>query len=72
MVLAFMDLWDIIDGSERAPPSNMDPKVLKEYQRYVQKAISIIGLNLADNQLAYIINCKGLAEACKPFTTFTR
>ena len=28
MVLAFVDLWDIVDGSKEAPPSNADPKVL--------------------------------------------
>ena len=25
MLLAFMDFWDIIDGSKEAPPSNADP-----------------------------------------------
>ena len=29
MLLAFMDLWDIVDGFEKPPPSNADPKVLK-------------------------------------------
>ncbi len=33
MVLASMDLWEIVDGSEEAPPSDSDPKVMKEYQR---------------------------------------
>ncbi len=33
MVLASMDLWQIVDGSEEAPPSNLDPKVIKEYQQ---------------------------------------
>ena len=27
--LAFVDLWNIVDGSEKAPPSNADPNVLK-------------------------------------------
>jgi hypothetical protein len=31
MVLASMDLWDIVDKSKKAPPSNAYPKVLKEY-----------------------------------------
>jgi hypothetical protein len=43
MVLASMDLWEIVDGSEEAPPSNADPKVIKEYQRRAKKAMSIIG-----------------------------
>ena len=28
MLLASMDLWDIVDGSKEPPPSNVDPKVL--------------------------------------------
>jgi hypothetical protein len=65
MLSASMDIWDIIDGSEEAPPSNADPKMKKEYERRVRKAISVIGLNLANNQLAYIKSCKGPAEAWK-------
>ncbi len=65
MLLASMDLWDIVDESEEAPSSNADPKVKKEYQRRVKKAMSVIGLNLADNQLAHIKSCKGPSEAWK-------
>ena len=61
--LASMDIWEIVDGSEKAPPSNTDPKVLKEYQKHVKNIMSIIGLNLVVNQLAYIKSCKRLAEA---------
>jgi hypothetical protein len=63
MLSASMDLWDIIDGSEEAPPSNADPKVKKEYERRVRKAMSVIGLNFTDNQLAHIKSCDGPAEA---------
>ena len=62
MVLASIDLWDIVDGSEKAPPFNMDPKFLKEYQRFVKKIMSIIGISLTDNQFTYIKSCKGHAE----------
>ena len=65
MVLASVDLWDIVDRSKKAPPTNANSKVLKKYQRRLKKAMSIIGLNLTDNQLAYIKNCKGLVEAWK-------
>ncbi|KAH8965187.1 hypothetical protein BDL97_04G105700 [Sphagnum fallax] len=50
MVLASMDLWEIVDGSEEAPPSNSDPKVIKEYQRRAEKAMSTIAINLVDSQ----------------------
>lgn len=49
IVLASMDLWGIIDRSKKVSPSNAYPELLKEYQRRIEKAISIIGLNLADN-----------------------
>ncbi len=42
MVLASMDLWEIVDRSEEAAPSNADPKIIKEYQRSAKKAMSII------------------------------
>ena len=63
LLLASMDLWDILDISKEHLPSNVDPKVLKEYQRHVTKAMSNINLNLADNQCAYIKSCKRFAEA---------
>jgi hypothetical protein len=67
IVLAFVDLWDIVDKSKKVPPSKADPKVLKEYQRRVKKTMSINVFNLADNQLAYIKRCKGPTEAWKFF-----
>ena len=58
MLLASMDLWNIMDRFEQPPPSNVDPKVLKEYQRCVKKFMSIIGLNLVENHVAHIKHCK--------------
>ncbi len=58
MVLASMDLWEIVDGSKEAPPSSVDPKVIKEYQRRAKKAMSTIGINLVDSQLQHIKRCK--------------
>jgi transposase InsO family protein len=60
-----MDLWEIVEDSEEPPPSDADLKVTKDYQRRVKKAMSVIGLNLVDNQLAHIKSCKGPAEAWK-------
>jgi hypothetical protein len=31
VVFASMDLWNIVDKFEEAPPSTADPEVLKEY-----------------------------------------
>ena len=57
-----MNLWNIVDGSKKPPPSNVDSKVLNEYQRHVKKVMSIIGPDLANNQLAHINSCKGSTE----------
>ena len=65
VVLAFMGLWDIVNISEKTLFSNANPKVLKEYQRRVKKAVHIISLNLVDYQLAHIKSCKGLTKAWK-------
>lgn len=67
-----MDFWKILDDSKEAPPSNVDPKALKEYQRRLKKDMFIIGPNLADNQLTHIKSCKGLVKAWKPSATFMR
>lgn len=63
MVLTFMNLWNIVDGYEKGLPFNDDPKVLKEYQRRIKNVMSIISLNLVDNQLAHIKSSKGHVEA---------
>ena len=65
MVLSSMDLWEIVDKSEEAPPKDVDPKVMKDYNWRVKKAMSVIGLSLVDGQLAHIKSCKGPAEAWK-------
>jgi hypothetical protein len=59
IILAFMNFWNIVNGSKVVPSSNLDPKMLKKYERYIKKAMFIIDLNLADNQLTYIKICKG-------------
>lgn len=62
MKLVFVDLRGIVNKSKEALPSNIDPRVKNEYQRPVNKAISIIPFNLVDNQLAHIKSCKGPKE----------
>jgi hypothetical protein len=54
MVLVFMHICDIVDRFEKVQPSNMHSKVSKEFQRRVNKSMSIIKLNLAYNQPAHI------------------
>ena len=54
MGLASVDLWGIVDKFEATPHSNVNPKVTKEHQRHLKKAMSIITFNLLDNQLVDI------------------
>jgi len=44
MLLASMDIWDIMNSFEKPPPSNADPKELKEFERCVKKVMSIVAL----------------------------
>ena len=48
MALSSTDLWKIVEGTEEAPPSDASDKDKKDYQRRVEKAMSMIGLNLVD------------------------
>jgi hypothetical protein len=43
-----------VDIFEKVPLPNVNPKMLKELKKHVKTAISIIGLNLVDNQLTHI------------------
>lgn len=65
MGLASVDLWDIVDEFVAPPPSNTDKKAKKKYKKRAKNAISIIALNLVDNQLAHIRSCKGLEKVWK-------
>jgi hypothetical protein len=63
MELTSMDLWSIMDKSKKTASSNIDLKVKKDYKRHAKKVMSIVTLNLADEQLADIISCKRPMEA---------
>ena len=65
MVLSSMDLWEIVDESEKPPLADADSKDIKEFNRRAKKALSIIGLSLANSQLAHIKSCKTPAQAWK-------
>ena len=65
MVLASMDLWEIVEETEEPPSKDGDAKEIKEYNRRAKKALSIISLSLVNSQLAHIKHCKGPAEAWK-------
>ena len=49
MVLESMDLWKIVEDTKEPSSLDDDFKVIKYYNRYVKKVMSVIGLNLVDN-----------------------
>ena len=65
MVLASKDLWDIVNGSEEAPPSTADAKDIKAFECRVKTAFGMIVTNLVDKEMAYVNHCKGPTEAWK-------
>jgi len=65
MILALMNLWEIVDDSKELLSNNTNAKVKKEYQKCVKKALYIIRANLVEYQLPHIKGCKGLAKAWK-------
>lgn len=59
MRLDYVDFWGIVDNYEEALASNVDPKVKKRNtDKNMNNAISIIALNMADNQLVCIRSCR--------------
>lgn len=57
MLLASMDIWNIVDISEKTRPSDVDPKMLKKIPKTHKKVMFITDLNLTNNQLAHIMSC---------------
>ena len=72
MVLASMDLWDTVDGSKKAPPSNANPKVLKDYQKHVKKLCSSLTSIWGPTNLRTSRVAKDQRRHEKPFGTFTK
>ena len=65
MVLASCDLWDIVDESEAAPPSDVVVKDKKAFEKRFKTAFGLIAINLVDKEMAHIKHCKGPREAWK-------
>ena len=70
-LLAFMDIWDIVDGSYEASTFNVDDKMLKEYQRRIKNTI-FKGANWRMTNLHTSTVAKDPRRHRKPFATFTR
>ena len=57
MVIAEKELWEIVEGSEKAPSCDADARVKLAYTRREKKAFAILALNLSDSQLSHIRSC---------------
>ena len=65
MILASRDLWDIVDESEEAPPSDANLKDKKAFEKQSKTAFGLIAINLVDKEMAHIKHCKGPTKAWK-------
>lgn len=65
LLLASLDLWDIVDESEDPPSLDASPKDHKDFKRREKKAFGMIATNLDEANFSHIIHCKGAAEAWK-------
>src|SRR5579875_1494527 len=65
MILDEKDLWDIVEGTEKAPPSGSDEKVIASFKKRERTAFRILCTHLVDAQLQHVKSCKGAAEAWK-------
>ena len=65
MILDEKDLWDIVEGTEKAPPIGSDEKVILAFKKRERMAFRILCTHLVDAQLQHVKSCKGAAEAWK-------
>src|SRR5579862_5076644 len=56
MVLVDKELWDIVDGSETAPPENQADQ-LKAWKGKDKKALATICLSIKDSELVHVRSC---------------
>ena len=65
MVLDDKELWDIVTGDEKPPPSGTDPKEVVAFKRRERSAFRILCSHMVDAQIQHVKSCKGPAEAWK-------
>jgi hypothetical protein len=65
MILAEKDLWDIVEGTEKAPSSESDEKDISKFKKHERVAFRILCTHMVDAQIQHVKSCKGAAEAWK-------
>ena len=65
MILDEKDLWDLVEGTEIAPPTGSDEKLILAFKKRERTAFRILCTHLVDAQLQHVKSCKGAAEAWK-------
>ena len=63
MILDEKDLWDLVEGTEIAPPTGSDEKLILAFKKRERIAFHILCTHLVDAQLQHVKSCKGAAEA---------
>jgi hypothetical protein len=65
MILDEKDLWDIVEGTEKAPSIESDKKVISAFKKRERVAFRILCTHMVDAQIQHVKSCKGVAEAWK-------
>jgi hypothetical protein len=65
MILDEKDLWDVVEGTEKAPPSDSDVKIILAFKKPERMAFRILYTHMVDAQIQHVKSCKGAAEAWK-------
>ena len=65
MIIDEKDLWDLVEGTEIAPSTRSDEKLILAFRKRERTTFRILCTHLVDAQLQYVKSCKGAAEAWK-------
>jgi hypothetical protein len=65
MILDEKDLWDIVEGTEKAPLIWSDERVIAAFKKREMVAFRILCTHMVDAQIQHVKSCKGAAEAWK-------
>lgn len=65
LLLASLDLWNIVDESKEAPIIDVDMNEKKEFKCRKKKSFGLIATNVDETNFSHIISCKRSIEAWK-------
>ena len=63
MILDEKELWEIVEGTEKAPANDAEEKVIAAFKKREKTAFRILCSHMVDQQIAHVRPCKTPAEA---------